>query len=173
MTEIALRPFLSADAPVLIVTFREAVLELTIDDYDEDQRDAWCAAADDEEEFAKRLATSLTLIATMEGNPIGFISLKDNAVIDMLYIHPDFVGVGAAKILIDAIEKLAAARGAKELTSEVSDTARGFFEKHGYAAQTRNTIMMEGEWLANTTMKKTFPGNDNASATAPGNDTRH
>ena len=171
MTTIALRPYLPADAPVLIITFREAVLELTIDDYDEDQRDAWCAAADDEEAFAKRLETALTLIATIDGNPIGFISLKDNSTIDLLYIHPDFVGIGAAQVLLDAIEKLAAARGAAELTSDVSDTARGFFEKSGYAAQSRNTVMMDGEWFTNTTMKKTFTGG--GASAAPGNLTRH
>ncbi|MDP4594002.1 MAG: GNAT family N-acetyltransferase [Beijerinckiaceae bacterium] len=171
MTTIALRPYLPADTPVLIITFREAVLELTVDDYDEDQRDAWSAAADDEEAFGKRLEASLTLIATIEGNPVGFISLKDNSTIDLLYVHPDFSGVGVAKILLEAIEKLAAARGATELISDVSDTARGFFEKYGYSAQQRNTVLMEGEWLANTTMKKTFAGS--SDTVLPGNLTRH
>ena len=38
-------------------------------------------------------------------------------------------------MLCDALEKLAAARGAKELTVDASDTARGFFEQRGYTAQ--------------------------------------
>ena len=57
-------------------------------------------------------------------------------------------------MLADALEKLAAARGAKELTVEASDTARGFFEHRGYVARTRNTVSLAGEWLANTTMTK-------------------
>ena len=54
--------------------------------------------------------------------------------------------------MCDALEKLAAARGAKELTVDASDTASGFFEKRGFSAKTRNTVTVGGEWLANTTM---------------------
>jgi putative acetyltransferase len=57
-------------------------------------------------------------------------------------------------MLCDALEKLAAARGAKELSVEASDTASGFFDKRGYSAKTRNTVTLAGEWLANTTMVK-------------------
>jgi putative acetyltransferase len=57
-------------------------------------------------------------------------------------------------MLCEALEKLAAARGTKELSVEASDGARGFFEKRGFVAVTRNTVMLAGEWLANTTMVK-------------------
>jgi putative acetyltransferase len=59
-------------------------------------------------------------------------------------------------MLCDALEKLAAARGSKELTVDASDSARGFFEKRGFSAQSRNTVSFGGEWLANTTMKKSL-----------------
>ena len=72
----------------------------------------------------------------------------------MLYVHPAAAGQGAGTMLCDALEKLAAARGSKELEVEASDTARGFFEKRGFVAKTRNTISLAGEWLANTTMVK-------------------
>jgi putative acetyltransferase len=74
----------------------------------------------------------------------------------MLYVHPAATGQGAAKMLCDALEKLAGARGAKELTVDASDTARGFFEKRGYTAKSRNTVSLNGEWLATTTMLKSF-----------------
>jgi len=170
MSDIALRPFLPDDTPLLAAIFREAVLELTVDDYDEDQRDAWSGAADDEHAFGQKLASALTLIATLDSQPVGFIALKDNSVVDLLYIHPDATGIGAARTLLDAIEKLAAARGASELSADVSDTARGFFEKSGYVPQSRNTVLLEGEWLANTSMKKALTG---AASPAPANMTRH
>jgi putative acetyltransferase len=72
----------------------------------------------------------------------------------MLYVHPAAAGQGAAAMLCDALEKLATARGTKELTVEASDTARGFFEKRGFVAQQRNTVLRDGEWLANTTLTK-------------------
>ena len=80
----------------------------------------------------------------------------------MLYVHPAAAGQGAAAMLCDALEKLAAARGAKELTVEASDTASGFFEKRGFSARTRNTVTLGGEWLANTTMIKPLAGKESA-----------
>jgi putative acetyltransferase len=60
-------------------------------------------------------------------------------------------------MLCDALEKLAAARGAKSLTVDASDNSEGFFAKRGYAAKQRNTVTVNGEWLANTTMQKSLP----------------
>ena len=56
--------------------------------------------------------------------------------------------------LADAMERLATARGAKEITVEASDTAQPFFEGRGYVAGQRNLIPLEDQWLSNTTMKK-------------------
>ena len=152
--KLAMRPMLPADVPLLAEIFRASVEELAADDYSEGQQKAWASAADDEEEFGARLAGELTLVATVGGAAIGFASLADNSKIDMLYVHPAASGQGAAVMLCDALEKLAAARGAKELTVDASDSARGFFERRGYAAKTRNTVTVNGEWLANTTMVK-------------------
>jgi putative acetyltransferase len=156
--QFALRPFLPADAPVIAEIFRAAIVELTADDYSEAQQEAWAAAAEDEADFAQRLDKQLTLVVTMQGSPVGFASLKDNETVDMLYVHPGVAGHGAAAMLADALEKLAAARGAKKLTVDASDTARGFFEKRGYVAQQRNSVSVGDEWLANTTLSKALAG---------------
>jgi len=152
----ALRPFLPADTPILAAIFAAAVQELTGDDYSEAQQEAWVAVADDEAELGKRLASELTLIATLQGSPVGFASLKDNQEIDMLYVHPSVAGQGVATLLCEALEKLAAARGTKSVSVDASDSAAEFFRKRGYAAQQRNTVTVNGEWLANTTMKKSL-----------------
>src|SRR5689334_13434953 len=114
--QFALRPFLPADAPVVAEIFRAAIVELTADDYSEAQQEAWASAAEDEADFAQRLVKQLTLVVTMQGSPVGFASLKGNETLDMLYVHPGVAGHGAAAMLADALEKLAAARGAKKLT---------------------------------------------------------
>ena len=152
--KLAMRPLLPADVPLLAEIFRASIEELTADDYNEAQQEAWAETADDEEEFGARLSGALTLVATFGGSAVGFASLADNARIDMLYVHPAAVGQGAGAMLCDALEKLAAARGTKELEVEASDSARRFFDKRGFVAKTRNTISLAGEWLANTTMVK-------------------
>src|SRR3982074_2817329 len=152
----AMRPFLAEDIPVLAAIFAAAIEELTGDDYSEAQREGWASAADDEDQFGKRLAGQLTLVATLQNSPVGFASLKGADHIDMLYVHPGAAGQGVGSMLSEALEKLAGGRGAKSLTVEASDNAEGFFSKRGYVAKQRNTVTVNGEWLANTTMQKTL-----------------
>ncbi|SRR4051812_20863275 len=154
--KFALRPFLPADVTVLAEIFRASVTDLTSEDYSEAQQEAWAASAEDESAFTARLGKQLTLVATLQGSPIGFASLAGNEKLDMLYVHPGVAGHGVAAMLADALEKLAAARGATKLSVDASDTARGFFEKRGYVAQQRNSISVGDEWLANTTLIKTL-----------------
>src|SRR5258708_3760167 len=152
----ALRPFLPDDTPVLAAIFTAAVEELTGDDYSREQQEGWASVADDEEEFAKKLAGELTLIATLRSAPVGFASLKGKDHIEMLYVHPSAAGQGVASALCDALERLAGGRGAKSLTVDASDNAQDFFKKRGYVAKQRNSVTVNGEWLANTTMQKTL-----------------
>ena len=152
----ALRPYLPADAARCAAIFRASIEALTGDDYDDDQRRVWAATADDVAAFGARLGKALTLIATISGAPVGFGSLKGADVIDMLYVDPEFVRRGVGVMLIDALTRLAVGRGAKQLTSEVSDTARSSFEKQGFVAQRRNLVQLDDEWLANTTMAKSL-----------------
>jgi putative acetyltransferase len=152
----ALRPFLREDTPVLAAIFTAAIEELTGDDYSEAQQEAWASAADDEEEFGTRLGSGLTLIATLQNSPVGFASLKGADHIDMLYVHPAAAGQGVASMLVEALEKLAGGRGAKALTVDASDNALDFFSTRGYVAKQRNTVTVNGEWLANTTMQKSL-----------------
>jgi putative acetyltransferase len=161
----ALRPFLAEDTPVLAAIFVAAIEELTGDDYSEAQQQAWASTADDEEQFGKRLVGELTLIATLQNSPVGFAALKGADHIDMLYVHPNAAGQGVASMLVDALEKLAGARGAKTLTVDASDNAQPFFVKRGYVGKQRNTVTVNGEWLANTTMQKTLA--DGAKPGAP------
>ena len=161
--KLGVRPFLPADAPLLREIFRDSIEELTADDYTEAQQEAWASTADDVADFAAKLSGQLTLVATLEGSLVGFASLlgKDN--IDMLYVHPAATGQGVGAMLVDALEKLAGARGVTKLAADASDSARGFFEKRGYVAQQRNSISIGDEWLANTTLYKQLVAKREAS----------
>ena len=151
---LAMRPYLPADCAACAVIFRAGIEALASEDYDEDQRSAWMGAADDEAAFASRLGGALTLVATISGAPAGFASLKGRDLIDMLYVDPQYARRGVGTALIDALTRLAGGRGAAQLTADVSDTARGLFERQGFVAQRRNIVEIDGQWLANTTMTK-------------------
>jgi putative acetyltransferase len=156
MSAIALRPYLPADAKRCAQIFRSSIEELAAEDYDADQREAWAARADDEAAFGARLAEALTLIAVIDGRTAGFASLKGAEEIDMLFVDPEFARQGVGRTLVDALTKLAQARGADRLTTEASDTAKPLFDRLGFTAQKRNLVRKDDQWLANTTMTKTL-----------------
>jgi putative acetyltransferase len=149
-----LRPYVAADLMHLRELFAQSIEELTQDDYDEDQRLAWISTVEDAQAFGKRLAGMLTLVVHIEGEYAGFASLKDNSHIDMLFVHPYFVGQGIGSTLVDALERIAAARGTKAITVDASETAEPFFVERGYVAFRRNSMPLDDQWLANTTMRK-------------------
>jgi putative acetyltransferase len=151
---VTLRPMLPADVPVLAAIFQAAVEELGAEDYDEGQRAAWAAVADDEQQFGAQLSAALTLVAIFRGAPVGFVSLRGADTIAMLYVYPRAARQGAATALVDAVEKLAAARGAKQLEVDASDSSRAFFEARKYEALHRQTSVLGDTWFGNTRMRK-------------------
>jgi putative acetyltransferase len=163
--EFPRRPFLPADTMALRDLVAQSIEELTADDYDEDQRLACVASAADADGFRARLGGMLTLVVQLDGEYLGFGSLKDNKTIDMLYVHPDFAGEGVGSAIADALEKIAGARGAEAVTVDASDTAVPFFEDRGYTAVQRNSVPRDDQWLSNTTMIK--PLKDNQSKAPP------
>jgi putative acetyltransferase len=156
MSAVALRPYLPSDARRCAEVFRASIEELAAEDYNANQREAWAATADDEDAFGGKLAGMLTLIAVIGGEVAGFGSLKGADMIDMLFVDPEFARRGVGGALVEALSKLAQARGAKRLTAEASEVARPLFERCGFTAEKRNLVRVGEEWLANTTMSKTL-----------------
>ncbi len=154
----SLRPFLKEDVEQLAEIMCASIEELTQEDYDEDQRLAWISVLEDGDAFIKRLSEQLTILAIVEGEPVGFASLRGKDELDLLYVHPDVVRNGVGSMLVDALEKLAGARGATAMLTNSSETARPFFEKRGYLAQSRNTTNIGDEWLVNIAMRKELGG---------------
>ena len=149
-----LRPFLPGDTMALRDLFAASIEELTQDDYDEEQRIAWASRAAEAEDFMRHLAGMTTLVVEVDGEHIGFASLKNNNQLDMLYVHPYYAGQGVGTTLTEALERIAKGRGATDITVEASETAVLFFEARGYVAQSRNSVPVEDLRLTNTTMKK-------------------
>jgi putative acetyltransferase len=148
-----LRPYLPADRDTLAILMQASIEELAIDDYTADQRDAWAAAAESDA-FAQTLAKGLTLVALDEAlEVVGFASLVENCAVAHVHVHPDLISTGIGRTLMEALAKLAAARGAEALVADATDNAKGFFAKLGYEARARATVQRGDEWLGATTME--------------------
>ncbi len=153
--KLALRPMLPADAPLLAEIFRASIEELTGDDYSAAQQEAWASVADDEAEFAKKLGSELTLIATMEGSPVGFASLDGKDKIDMLYVHPAVAGQGVGAMLDRRAGEARGRRAAQPSSASMPATQRAASSRSAAISRSSATALSTGgEWLANTTLQK-------------------
>jgi putative acetyltransferase len=150
----ALRPAMPADFENLGILFQASIEELSAAAYSDEQRALWGAKADDEKAWAKHLSGCLTLVAEEDDEPVGFAAMRDNAVIENVHVHPDLAFMGVGRQLMDALERLAQARGAKKLAVAATDNALPFFEKLGYVAVRRSTLSIGEEWLPSMVMEK-------------------
>ena len=154
MSALSFRPMLPGDLAELAELFVEAIEVLAEEDYSDAARAAWAARAEDLDAFGAILSGGVTILAESRGEIAGFATLKGDQHIEMLYVSPEHARRGVGKALVGVLELLAAKRGSAALTVESSDTAKPLFEALGYVIQARNTVLIDGEWLANSTMKK-------------------
>lgn len=160
----ALRPALPADFADLGILFQASIEELASDAYSDEQRALWGAKADDEKAWAKHLSGCLVLIAEEDGEPVGFAAMRDNAIIENVHVHPDMAFMGVGRQLLDALERLAMARGSKKLSVAATDNALPFFERLGFVAMRRSTLSIGEEWLPSMVMDKALAANTDDDA---------
>ncbi len=94
------------------------------------------------------------LVAVENGQINGFCTLDNGNYIDMLYVHKDFQRQGIARKLYSEIEKEAKQQGQKALFSDVSKTARPFFESVGFKVIKEQAVKIRGVDLINYRMTK-------------------
>lgn len=143
-----------SDLPQIEKLFKESILKTCVKDYTPQQRKAWSSKPNNW--GGEKLEGQYFLVAKSDGKILGFASLKGNDLLDFMYVHKDFQRMGVAKKLYGEIEKMAVSQNAKTLKSEVSITARPFFEKMGFKVITRQTKVLEAVKIDNFKMKKTL-----------------
>ena len=148
----------TADLPEMKKLFRDTIREVNRHHYNEDQIREWVAGSDNMERWAKVVENQQVFIAMEEERIIGFISLENSNYIDFLFVHKDFQGKGVARQLYNKIENVAIQNQSKELSSDVSITARPFFEKVGFIVEEDQVVVRNGVQIPNFKMRKYLRG---------------
>jgi putative acetyltransferase len=151
---LQIRPYRPEDLEAVAGIFRQAVRRTAIRDYSEAQVRAWAPDELDMPAFRERRAKTGTLVAELDGAVVGFTALEPDGHVDMLYVHPDHGGRGAARAMLEAVEARARAAGADRLFTEASLTARPVFERLGYVVLAAQTVERNGERFTNFRMER-------------------
>ncbi|OCA75075.1 GNAT family N-acetyltransferase [Chryseobacterium arthrosphaerae] len=142
------------DLPAMQQLFADTIQVICKNDYNDLQRNAWSAGADNEERWMNVIKGQYVLIAEAENQLVGFSTLDQGTYIDLLFVHKDHQHQGIASLLYAKMEEEALRHGQKQLTADVSKTARPFFEKSGFRILKEQTVNVKGIDLINYKMIK-------------------
>lgn len=123
-------------------------------DYTPAQIEVWTSSVENQERWQKMVEDQYVLLAKKGDKLLGFATLANGDYVDFFYVHKDHQGQGVAKLLYKKIEKEAMDKGASELSSDVSITARAFFERQGFYVVKEQKIEKKGVILTNFKMQK-------------------
>jgi putative acetyltransferase len=134
--------------------FRKTIRTINSKDYDPLQINIWSSKYNDTTWWLERIRKDCFLIAEMDQAIVGFASLTSVGLLELMYVHKDFQGNGIGSALMKALEENYSRFHFREIISEVSITAKPYFEKMGFCVLRRNTRILDGIQFINFVMRK-------------------
>lgn len=156
---ITLRKGTLNDLNELQELFVETVRSICSADYNKEQITVWTASVENTQHWNDILTSQTVLVAQSDDEIVGFASLENMNYIDLFYVHKDYQKKGIARKLYIAIEEIAIQNKQTELQSDVSITAKPFFEKFGFIVKNQQKVVRHNIELTNFRMTKKFVGN--------------
>lgn len=142
------------DLEEILELFRATVSEICKKDYSPDQIRIWVDLAANISRWSESIRDQYFLLAIKENIIAGFGSLDKGSHVDFLFTHKDHQGTGIASALLRMLENRARMLGSGRMTSDVSKTARSFFESHGFYVITPQSKVIDGIEISNFRMQK-------------------
>lgn len=153
-TDFTIRVAQQSDAVELQELYQSTVLTINRRNYSQAEVEDWASCGDDLSKIEGMIKTHYFIVAVNQQLKIvGFSSITPQGYLHSMFVHKDFQGEGIATILLNEIERYAIAAGIMRITSEVSLTARPFFEKKGYVVEEEqkrkaNQLSLTNFWMA-------------------------
>jgi putative acetyltransferase len=154
LTQITIRKGRLDDLPELQNLFVNTISNVCQTDYDSKQINAWTSSIENKRRWQDILTNQFVLVSQDKETITGFCTLDNGNYVDLLYVHKDYQRQGIAHKLYFNIEQEAKRQEQTELTSDVSKTARVFFEKVGFQVINEQTVIVKGVELTNYKMTK-------------------
>lgn len=143
-----------SDLPEMKELFVQTIQSVCKIDYNPDQINAWVSGAENTQRWIDVIEKQFALLAIIENKIAGFGTLKDNNYIDFFFIHKDYQRQGIANKIFSELELEAKKHHSKIITSDVSITAKPFFEKKGFVVKTEQKNMVRSVEIINYKMEK-------------------
>lgn len=153
--KILIRRAIISDLSELKELYQDTVLTVNREDYTKEEVKDWASCGNDIEHWSELLKEHHYIVAENEnGMIVGFASVNDYGYMNALFVHKNFLRNGIATSLYKYVEMYAKEIGVKALTSEVSITAKPFFEKQGFQVDAQRERQANRLKLTNYKMSK-------------------
>ena len=154
---IKIRSFRISDALLLHEVFYSAVHEIASADYTPEQCRTWAPPIHGEPHqlsWNAKMRLLKPFVAEIDGRIAGYADLQRDGLIDHFFTAGWCPRRGVGTALMNRIHEKAGKRGIAELYSNVSLTARPFFERFGFAVETEQEVEVRGARFHNFRMRK-------------------
>jgi len=144
-TKIIIRHYCTEDTQALANIYYNTIHRINIQHYTKEQVDEWAPTSSLETEgWAKKFSRTKPIIAVVEDEIVGFAAFESNGHIDCFFCHHDWIGKGVGSALMKEILQRAKNNPIHHIFSEVSITARQFFEKNGFKVVAEHISVRNG-----------------------------
>jgi putative acetyltransferase len=151
---ITIRQATSNDLGEVAQLFRETIEVVNAKDYSLEQINVWKIGASKKEKWLEKISQQYFLLAEIDSILVGFGSITADGYLDFVYVSKDYQRKGIAQKIYDELEKFARMNGLGKIVSDVSITARPFFERNGFRIIQEQQVSINGIKLTNYKMQK-------------------
>ncbi|MGD1503574.1 GNAT family N-acetyltransferase [Vibrio harveyi] len=155
---IVIRDFREQDAPILWALFYNTVRNVNRRDYNEQQLKAWAPDEFDSEIWLQKMTDIHPFVAELDRVIVGYSDVQSSGLVDHFFCHHAYQGQGVGRALMAHVFKQAKEKGLTRLYSEVSITARPFFEHMGFSVLKEQQVEVRGAILTNYVMERAYDG---------------
>ncbi len=151
-----IRPAQTSDLTGITRLFFATVNNVNSKDYSAEHIQAWAESALDQEYWQSKIGSLYFWVAENEEEEelLGFISLNSEAYLDHIFVHDKHQNEGIATSLLIILEEKARELGMAKIDSDVSITAKPFFDQQGYVVEKENRKEWKGLVFVNYRMVK-------------------
>jgi putative acetyltransferase len=151
------RKFKSGEELELWQLFHDTIHQINKSDYTTEQTMAWSPDTPDIEQWRARIHGISPFVVEHEGTLLGYAGIQLTGYIDHFYIHHQWQRRGVGSLLMRKILEVAKENNISKLVSDVSITARPFFESWGFEVEQEQLVQIRGSILKNFKMMRILP----------------
>ncbi len=151
---LRIRKYEEKDAQATWKLFFNTVRNINSQDYNQQQLQAWAPDSMDLFIWNKRMQDIEPFIAQVDGIIVGYADLQNDGLIDHFFCHHNYQRQGVGRALMLHLLHEGKKRGIKYYFSQVSITARPFFEHFGFKVVKQQELEVRGQELINFVMEK-------------------